>query len=124
MEVWMRVMEYDEVARRADSIWKFIETPNIEKPDKFMAQVEQAEPDEVLRLLIARLGSTGTTGATWEALRDATNAVMNSRLSANQVGAMDRLNKSTTRLMWVGIAVAIVGVGVGLTQIVIAVWFR
>jgi hypothetical protein len=109
-------MEYDEVTRRADSIWKFIETSNIEKPDNFMTQVEQAEPDEVLRLLIARLGSTGATGARWEALRDATNAVMSSRLSTREVAAMDRLNASTTRLMWVGIGVSIVGVGASLAQ--------
>ena len=104
----------DEIASRANEIWK-----SIAKPDEFMSLVERADVDlAVLRLLIARLGSTGTTGAEWEALRDATNAVVNSRLSAKQVAAMDSLNKSTTLLMWVGIVVAIVGVGVGLVQIV------
>ena len=108
----------DERTGHADEIWK-----SIGKPDDFMALVERADP-EVIRLLIARLGSTGTTGATWEALRDATNAVMNSRLSANQVAAMDSLNRSTTLLAKVGIAVAAVGVAVSVSQIIIAVWFK
>jgi hypothetical protein len=108
----------DERTARADEIWK-----SIAKPDDFMLLVERSDP-EVLHLLIARLGSTGATGASWEALRDAVNAVMNSRLSANQVAAMDRLDRSTTLLAKVGIAVAAVGVAVSVIQIIIAIWFK
>jgi hypothetical protein len=100
--------------KRADEIWK-----SVEKPDEYMAHVEDADL-EVLRLLVARLGSTGNIGAKFEALREATVAAMNSRLSQNQVDAMDRLNRSTTHLARVGIGVAVVAVIVGIIQLVIA----
>ena len=102
------------IKEQADEIWK-----SVEDLDKFVELLEEVDLS-IVRILIARLGSTGTIGAQYEARRDAAIAVLQSRLAANQVNALERLNSSTTYLAKVGIAVAIVAAIAAVVQLVLA----
>ncbi len=111
-------MSDENIKKSADKIWQ-----SLDKPDKFMGMIENADL-MVVRILIARLGSTGSTGARFEALRDGAIAVLQSRLSANQTKALNSLNISTSFLAKVGICVAVIAVLVAIVQIIIALCIR
>ncbi len=102
------------IKEQADEIWK-----SVDDLDKFVERLEQVDLS-VVRVLIARLGSTGILGAQYEARRDAAIAVLQSRLATHQVNALERLNSSTTYLAKVGIVVAIVAAIAAIVQVYLA----
>lgn len=110
-------MSDENIKKDANEIWKYVESP-----DTFSEKIKNADL-KVLRILIARLVSTGSTGARFEALRDNAIAVLQSRLSANQIEALNTLNASTSFLAKVGIGVGIVAVIIAIVQMII-VFYR
>lgn len=73
-------------------------------------EVIKSSDTDAIAGIIARLGSTATTGAKFEALRDSARALLDDRLTTQSVDAMRPLEAAATRLQWVAIGVtAVVG---------------
>jgi hypothetical protein len=71
---------------------------------------EQMEPGKIA-VLLAHLGSTGTTGATLEAVRDAGQAIIDQKLTDRLVSTLDKLDRSARWLSIVGILLStIIGI--------------
>ena len=83
-----------------------------------IVKLKEADSD-TLYALIARTGSTGTTGAEEQALREAAIAILRARSTESLVTTMNQLERAATRLTWVGILIAVLGVLVGVAQILV-----
>jgi hypothetical protein len=70
---------------------------------------------------MSQLASTGGTGEKLHALRDACSSVLQSKLSAELVETMVRLDKAAGFLAWVGIAL---GTVIGIAQIIIPLFCK
>ncbi|MDO8473178.1 MAG: hypothetical protein Q7T05_05095 [Dehalococcoidia bacterium] len=84
-------------------------------PADLICKLKEADSD-TLYALISQTGSTGTTGAEYEAVRETTTAILHARLTDNLVATMKQLNKSATILYWVGMIVAAF---IGIAQILV-----
>lgn len=84
-------------------------------PTHLICKLKEADSD-TLYALISQTGSTGTTGAEYEALRETATAILHARLTDNLVTTMKQLNGSATILYWVGLIVATV---IGVAQILV-----
>jgi TRAP-type uncharacterized transport system fused permease subunit len=107
----------EEIRNEADRIWQYHEN----KSDEFIQQTWSVDL-AVVSVLIARLSSTGLTGARFDALRDAARSVVETRLSKELTDTMERLDKSATCLSKVGVGLATVGVIIGVIQIGLAIY--
>ena len=90
------------------------------KPNEFVARIRTASPD-IISAVMAQSASTGETGEKLHALRDACNSVLQSKLSAELVKTMVRLDRAAGFLAWVGIAL---GTIIGIAQIIIPLFFK
>ena len=113
-------MPDEKIKKTANEIWKLIEDP-----DAFMASIENVDVDlKVVRLLIARLGGSLSIGTRFDSRRDAAVAVLQSRLSADQIKALNKLNSSTGFLAKVGIGVGVIAALAAIIQILIVLCIR
>jgi len=103
-------MDRSEIDKSADELFKLWTDEK-----KLLTLAEQADV-EVLSALIARFGSTGSSGARHDALRGGCNAILQRRLNDQLIRTMVHLDRSATFLSWVGIVLAVV---IGVAQIVL-----
>jgi len=73
----------------------------------WVGALSAAQP-EALAGIISRLGSTGTTGARLEALREAARAVLEDRLTQRLIETTRSLEAAATRRAKIGIAASVV----------------
>lgn len=73
----------------------------------WVSALSAAQP-EALAGIISRLGSTGTTGARFEALRESARAVLEERLTNRLIETTQSLEAAATRLAKIGIAASVV----------------
>ena len=82
--------------------------------DKFpleeWGELLQSVPLEALYGAVGAIHGTGTSGEQKTARRESLTAALNARLVDRQVHTMERLERAATFLMWVSIAVGVVGV--------------
>ncbi|MCB0284622.1 MAG: hypothetical protein KDF60_18715 [Calditrichaeota bacterium] len=90
-----------------------IEVDSIE----WVTRLEKEDPI-VISAIIARLGSTGTLGARWDALRDSAITVLETKLTNQIINTMEKLDKSSSKLSKVGI---ILTVFIGILGLIIAI---
>ncbi len=86
-------------------------------PYEWAFACRDARPEIVAAALVS-LAGTGTAGAQLEALRDAARVVVDAKLSASLIDAMEKLEGKATFVGVVGILVAVVGVFVAIAQLV------
>lgn len=77
--------------------------------DLWYAAIEDADTRTLIAAMAA-LGTTGTTGARYEAFRDAARAMVEQKLTDQTIAEMRKLEKASTRLGWVAAALTAVGV--------------
>jgi len=95
-----------EIAKQVDSLFRLATQQHV-APTQWLEALESAETPVIVGLL-SQLGSTGTTGAQLEALRESARALLDARLSAENIQAMQSLEAAATRLSKVAIAVTVV----------------
>ena len=71
----------------------------------------------VISAIIAWLGSTGIIGAKFEALRDSAYSILETRLTNQLIFTMEKLDKSSSRLSVVGIALMVI---IGVLSVIVA----
>lgn len=89
----------------------------VNDPQAFLKELESLEPAQIAKILL-HLRAGGTAQPQHEAARDAAKIVADAKLTTELVVAVDRLNRSTTKLAKVGIAVAIV---VGIATVIVSI---
>ena len=71
----------------------------------------------VISTIIAWLGSTGITGARFDALRDSAYSILETKMINQLIITLEKLDKSSSRLTKVGIAL---GVIIGILGVIVA----
>ena len=89
-------------------------------PTGLVSELKKADSD-TLYAFVSQTGSTGLTGAEYEAARQTAVAILQARLTDSLLTTMERLNRSATILYWVGIAVALI---IGVAQILVPLFVR
>lgn len=89
------------------------------EPKEWLKELALADPATIIAA-IGELQSTGSRGARFEAFRDAASALVQQKVAAETIAAVDRLNKGTAKLAKVGIAVTAAGVLVAAAGLVVA----
>lgn len=86
-----------------------------QKPSDLVRELKAVDSD-TLYVLISQTGSTGSTGAEYEAVRETAIAILQERQTDSLVTTMKRLDRSATILSRIGIVVAAV---IGIAQILL-----
>lgn len=87
-----------------------------QRPDHEWMQVLEESDEPALVAAIGLLWSTGIAGEERTARREAVVACLQRKLVSRQVHTMERLERAATKLMWVSIGVAVIGVFVGIVM--------
>lgn len=81
------------------------------------ATILKEEDPIVISTIIAWLGSTGVTGAKFDAFRDSAYSILETRLTNQLIITMEKLDKSSSRLSVVGIALMVI---IGVLSVIVA----